>query len=66
MANCCSPYFFLCEQQFIHMANGLYQYLMEYTSKTYCNNNVQEKSNKTSDKDVSAEEDGGSEEEQGN
>lgn len=50
--------------QFIHMANGLYQYLMEYTSKTYCNNNVQEKSNKTSDNDVSAEEDCDNEEEQ--
>ena len=46
------------------MANGLYLYLMEYTSKTY--NNVQEKSNKTSDRDVSAEEEYDDEDEQGN
>ncbi|XP_058969222.2 glomulin [Pocillopora verrucosa] len=48
--------------KFIHMANGSYLYLMEYTSKTY--NNVQEKSNKTSDRDVSAEEEYDDEDEQ--
>ena len=37
---------------------------MEYTSKTY--NNVQEKSNKTSDRDVSTEEEYDDEDEQGN
>lgn len=46
------------------MANGSYLYLMEYTSKTY--NNVQEKSNKTSDRDVSTEEEYDDEDEQGN
>nr|XP_058969222.1 glomulin-like [Pocillopora verrucosa] len=48
--------------KFIHMANGSYLYLMEYTSKTY--NNVQEKSNKTSDRDVSTEEEYDDEDEQ--
>ncbi|CAH3037804.1 unnamed protein product [Pocillopora meandrina] len=48
--------------KFIHMANGSYLYLMEYTSKTY--NNVQEKSNKTSDRGVSAEEEYDDEDEQ--
>ena len=65
MDNCCFHYsFFIFKQKFIHMANGSYLYLMEYTSKTY--NNVQEKSNKTSDRGVSAEEEYDDEDEQGN
>ena len=56
-------HYFLYKQQLIHMANGSYSYLMEYTCKTY--NKTHEKSRKTTNTDVATEEAYGDEEEQG-